>query len=46
MSKINQDGLRVNISDMITEKKQRKFKETIELQIGLKDYDPEKDKRF
>ncbi len=26
--------------------KQRKFKETIELQIGLKNYDPQKDKRF
>jgi len=24
----------------------RKFKQTIELQIGLKDYDPQKDKRF
>lgn len=27
-------------------KKQRKFTETVELQIGLKDYDPQKDKRF
>jgi len=27
-------------------RKQRKFKETWELQIGLKDYDPQKDKRF
>ena len=26
--------------------KQRKFTETIELQIGLKNYDPQKDKRF
>lgn len=26
--------------------KPRKFKQTIELQIGLKDYDPSKDKRF
>jgi ribosomal protein L1 len=26
--------------------KQRKFKETVELQIGLKNYDPQKDKRF
>lgn len=26
--------------------KNRKFKETIELQIGLKNYDPQKDKRF
>ncbi|ONI29076.1 hypothetical protein PRUPE_1G179500 [Prunus persica] len=27
-------------------KKNRKFTETIELQIGLKNYDPQKDKRF
>lgn len=27
-------------------RKNRKFTETIELQIGLKDYDPKKDKRF
>ena len=26
--------------------KARKFRETVELQIGLKDYDPQKDKRF
>lgn len=26
--------------------KPRKFTETIELQIGLKNYDPQKDKRF
>lgn len=26
--------------------KQRKFQETVELQIGLKNYDPQKDKRF
>lgn len=27
-------------------RKKRKFRETVELQIGLKDYDPKKDKRF
>ena len=26
--------------------KQRKFTETVELQIALKNYDPQKDKRF
>lgn len=26
--------------------KKRKFTETVELQIGLKNYDPQKDKRF
>jgi len=28
------------------EDKKRKFLETVELQIGLKNYDPQKDKRF
>lgn len=26
--------------------KERKFTETVELQVGLKNYDPQKDKRF
>lgn len=30
----------------ITKGKKRNFQETIELQVGLKDYDPQKDKRF
>eukprot|EP00951_Prasinocladus_malaysianus_P030609 scaffold289104_cov23-Prasinocladus_malaysianus.AAC.2 len=29
-----------------SQEKQRKFTETIELQVGLKNYDPQKDKRF
>lgn len=44
MSKINSDFLKKTISDMLTEKKERKFVETVELQIGMRDYDP--DKRF
>ena len=31
---------------MVVNKKPRKFVESIDLQIGLRDYDPEKDKRF
>lgn len=31
---------------MLTTRKERKFLESIELQIGLRDYDPERDKRF
>ena len=31
---------------MLTTKKERNFIESVELQIGLRDYDPEKDKRF
>ncbi len=38
------------IKEAITEvkklSKERKFKQTVELQIGLKDYNPKKDKRF
>ena len=44
MSKINSDFLKKTISEMVSARKQRKFLETIELQIGLRDYDP--DKRF
>lgn len=46
MSKIPQDKMRAFIKEMLTNRKQRKFTETIDLQIGLKDYDPNKDKRF
>ncbi len=44
MSKINSDFLKKTIHDLLVEKKQRKFLETVELQIGMRDYDP--DKRF
>lgn len=44
MSKINSDFLKKTINELITTRKQRKFLETVELQIGLRDYDP--DKRF
>ena len=47
-SKLNSDTLRETIIDMLekSKAKNRKFTETIELQIGLKNYDPQKDKRF
>lgn len=44
MSKINTEFLKKTIEEMLTTKKQRKYVETVELQIGLRDYDP--DKRF
>ena len=44
MSKINSDFLKKTINELVTSRKQRKFLETVELQIGLRDYDP--DKRF
>ena len=44
MSKINTDFLKKTIHDLLTERKQRKFLETVELQVGMRDYDP--DKRF
>ncbi|KAM0992817.1 hypothetical protein ACFX2J_008449 [Malus domestica] len=45
---LSSDGLREAISQIKTnsETKKRKFTETVELQIGLKNYDPQKDKRF
>uniref|UniRef100_I1LMS5 Ribosomal protein n=1 Tax=Glycine max TaxID=3847 RepID=I1LMS5_SOYBN len=48
MSKLQSDALREAISGIMADSKEknRKFVETIELQIGLKNYDPQKDKRF
>jgi len=48
MSKVASDVLREAVSGILeaSRAKQRKFTETIELQIGLKNYDPQKDKRF
>ena len=48
MSKVPTEQMRKCINLVLegsTEKK-REFMETIELQIGLKNYDPQKDKRF
>lgn len=46
MSKLTQAQVTEAISTILKDRKQRKFVETIEMQIGLKDYDPQKDKRF
>jgi len=47
-SKVAGEVLRQTIVDVIKESaaKKRKFTETIELQVGLKNYDTQKDKRF
>merc|ERR1712186_21560 len=46
--KINRDQLYEQVAEMITasKDKNRKFTESVELQIMLKNYDPQKDKRF
>jgi len=46
MSKLNQESLKKAIHDINTNKAKRNFVETVDLQIGIKDYDPQKDKRF
>jgi len=49
MSKISVAGVRTNVKELLeysTETKKRKFLETVELQVGLKNYDPQRDKRF
>jgi len=48
MSKVSNDHMRKCIANLLeaSEEKKREFVETIELQIGLKNYDPQKDKRF
>jgi len=47
-SKLQSDALREAITGIMgdSKEKNRNFVETIELQIGLKNYDPQKDKRF
>lgn len=48
MSKIGAETLKAAIAEVKkgSEEKKRNFVETIELQIGLKDYDTQRDKRF
>ena len=48
MSKLNIDNLKKAIQATVdgAKEKPRKFLETVELQIGLKDYDTQRDKRF
>lgn len=47
-SKIPRDTLYDSVNTVMqgVKEKKRKFRETIELQVGLKNYDPQKDKRF
>ncbi|GME91421.1 unnamed protein product [[Candida] boidinii] len=49
MSKVSTTQVRENVQNIVkysTETKKRNFLETIELQVGLKNYDPQRDKRF
>ena len=48
-SKVSKETLFECVAEVLKhakETKKRKFMETIDLQIGLKNYDPQKDKRF
>jgi large subunit ribosomal protein L10Ae len=45
-SKLNNETVRDAIKKILKGEKKRKFIETVELQIGLKQYDPQRDKRF
>lgn len=49
MSKVPKEQLLECINAVLQhshETKKRKFRETVELQVSLKNYDPQKDKRF
>ncbi|KAL9649929.1 hypothetical protein ABK040_008670 [Willaertia magna] len=46
MSKIPSDDLREAIVKVLADKEKRKFVQTVDMQIKLKNYDPAKDKRF
>lgn len=47
-SKVSKDMLYECVNEVLAKSKDKKrnFLETVELQIGLKNYDPQKDKRF
>jgi large subunit ribosomal protein L10Ae len=47
-SKLSRDTLTESVTSLLqsSQEKKRKFRETVELQISLKNYDPQKDKRF
>ena len=47
-SKIQRDQLREQVDQILkgSAEKKRNFTETVELQINLKNYDPQRDKRF
>jgi len=48
MSKLSSETVRKSVDTILkhSSEDKRKFVETVELQIGLKNYDPQKDKRF
>lgn len=48
MSKVSRDTITESVNAILaaSQEKKRKFTETVELQISLKNYDPQKDKRF
>ena len=46
MSKISNDIIIESIAKALENRKKRKFVETMDLQVMLRDYDPNKDKRF
>ena len=48
MSKVSREQLYECVGAVLaaSKDKKRKFVETVDLQIGLKNYDPQKDKRF
>lgn len=48
MSKVSPANIRSSVETILkgSEEKKRNFTETVELQIGLKNYDPQRDKRF
>jgi len=48
MSKVSRETLIESVNALLqqSQEKKRKFTETVELQVSLKNYDPQKDKRF
>lgn len=48
-AKVSVQGVRSSVQKILADadgEKKRNFVETVELQVGLKNYDPQRDKRF
>ena len=46
MSKITNESAKACVEEVLKNRKPRNFKETVELQVMFREYDPEKEKRF
>lgn len=46
MSKVSNEAAKTCVEEVLRDRKPRNFKETVEMQVMFREYDPEKEKRF